>query len=138
MLRRWNQNFDFVLEPSELTPCPILYSEIMRMDMKGKAQYMVIMVRRDKKGKMFLTAYDPKSAKEYVCKDVSKFLKEKKWLERWEGPEPLKKDEKSTTSQAVKAEERRIADVSEHLSTLIVVSRPDEQSSVKIQAAFSY
>lgn len=68
-LDRWDQPFAFVYAPSWRASCPILLTEVLRLSIAHKPRYMVLMLRQKPRGgQVFLTAYDPKAAKEYVCR----------------------------------------------------------------------
>lgn len=66
---RWDQRFTFFFSPSTRSSCPVLLTEVLRLKIQQKPRYMVLMLRRrPRTGRVFLTAYDPKAAKEYLCR----------------------------------------------------------------------
>ena len=68
---RWDQRFTFFFSPSTRSSCPVLLTEVLRLKIQQKPRYMVLMLRRrPRTGWVFLTAYDPKAAKEYLCRYV--------------------------------------------------------------------
>ena len=64
--------FEFTFVPPTLTSCPILFTDVCKMQISDgliepKTKLFVIMVRKGEDDSMIVTAYDPKSASDYQC-----------------------------------------------------------------------
>ena len=118
---RWNHTFEFIHPPSPLVSCPILWTDIVRLEIEHRPQYFVIMLRKLAGGGeggepiLYITAYDPRTAKEYTCKDMNQ--RSVSW--------PLR----SNTSEKEDNDISRIKAISAELTQLIKVRRNTFSSS---------
>jgi len=62
----WDVPFKMKFRPPSLTSCPVRFTDICELYVEHEKKYMVIMVREAKDLSLFMTAYDPRSATEYM------------------------------------------------------------------------
>lgn len=62
----WNAIFKYQYQPPSLTNCPVITTDIVKMRVEDIEKYLVIFVREAKDKSVFMTAYDSRTATEYM------------------------------------------------------------------------
>jgi hypothetical protein len=62
----WNASFKMKFKPPSLTNCPVLITDIVKLPIDDIPKYLIIFLRKAKDESIFMTAYDSRSATEYM------------------------------------------------------------------------
>jgi hypothetical protein len=70
----WAAPLNILFVPPRLLGRPVAFTDVAKLEAGpgAAAKYMVIMVRKSPDGALFATAYDPKSATDYLCRGLPK------------------------------------------------------------------
>lgn len=62
----WDNTFHIKFTPPKLTNCPVMFTDILLLSIDHCKKYVIVMVRVAEDKSLFMTAYDPRTATEYM------------------------------------------------------------------------
>jgi hypothetical protein len=62
----WDKTFCIKFKPPKLTNCPVMFTDILLLSIDHCKKYVIVMVRVAEDKSLFMTAYDPRTATEYM------------------------------------------------------------------------
>jgi hypothetical protein len=117
----WNEVFKINFKPPKLTSCPVMFTDIMQMEIENARKYIVVMVREASDKSLFMTAYDPRTATEYML-----FGGPPDWIKKGKSIEEEKEenDNKSSLSRLDRLQRQLEDAIEKHMNP---ASTPEER-----------